>query len=269
MKKFIFIFTLFCMLMQVSVYAEELTQADIDRLNEEKRIAALAEIERVQEAAKIKAENEMAAAQATAMAHAENVQKQIDAYEDWVDEQEELAYGDSDNADEDENTLTALDVSEDNVEEAALVEDSAIAEVVVDEVLAQETDVIVVEPSEAKQTVDTVASNNTFGILDDDYNNLCRIVEAEGLNSGLVGKVMIANVILNRVKSPLFDNTITSVIKAPGQFSPARTGRMYKVIVTPETIDAVNRALSGENPAGSALYFKSTKRGNTFLGRKA
>lgn len=267
MKKILLVLVFLCAIMHTSVYAGELTQADIDKLNEEKRIAAQAEIERVQNAAREKAENEMAAAQATAAAHAEDVQRRIEAYEEWVDEQEELVYGEamaveSDSIVDEYVTNASEEAAfDEEVDLDNIIDDNAIAEVVLDAQVSDATnvtDAVVVE-----------SDINEYGVSSADYDNLCKIVEAEGANSGLDGKQMIANVILNRVNSPEFDNTITGVIKAYGQFGPAMSGKMHKVFVTNETIEAVNRALSGENKAGAALYFQSAKRGSKFLGKTA
>lgn len=68
-------------------------------------------------------------------------------------------------------------------------------------------------------------------------------VEAEAGNQGLVGKQMVAAVILNRVDSPRFPNTITEVITAPHQFTVYGNGMMANTVPSEETYEAVRLEL--------------------------
>ena len=89
----------------------------------------------------------------------------------------------------------------------------------------------------------------------EDYNNLLRIVEAEVGDNDVYGRTIVANVVLNRVRSSHFENTITEVIFSKGQFSPIRDKRFFKVKVSEATIKGVNNALMGEDYSRGALYF--------------
>ena len=92
-----------------------------------------------------------------------------------------------------------------------------------------------------------------------EYNTLLRIVEAEATGEDLKGKMLIANVIMNRVNDDRFPNTIEEVvwqqIGGSAQFQPTIDGRIYSVEVTEETIEAVDRVLAGEDYSQGALYF--------------
>ncbi len=102
---------------------------------------------------------------------------------------------------------------------------------------------------------------------EEDYSNLLRIVEAEASGEDETGKLLVANVVLNRVKDEDFPDTITEVIfqknKGVTQFSPVSNGRFWKVEISEETISAVNRALSGEDVSQGALYFAARKYADT------
>lgn len=89
----------------------------------------------------------------------------------------------------------------------------------------------------------------------EDYNNLLRIVEAEVGDNDVYGRTVVANVVINRVRSSHFENTITEVIFSKGQFSPIRDKRFFKVKVSEATIKGVNDALMGEDYSMGALYF--------------
>lgn len=92
-----------------------------------------------------------------------------------------------------------------------------------------------------------------------EYNTLLRIVEAEATGEDITGKMLIANVIMNRVNDERFPNTIEEVVwqqvGGAAQFQPTIDGRIYSVEVTDETIEAVDRVLAGEDYSQGALYF--------------
>ena len=96
-------------------------------------------------------------------------------------------------------------------------------------------------------------------ITNEDYENLLRIVEAEAGGEDRKGKILVANVILNRVADEQFPDSVTEVIfqQQDGvcQFSPIRDGRFYSVKVSKETVEAVDAALYGEDMSDGALYF--------------
>ncbi len=86
-----------------------------------------------------------------------------------------------------------------------------------------------------------------------------RIVEAEATGEDVYGRMLVANVVINRVNSRYFPNTVKAVvfekIGDSVQFSPIKDGRYYTVPVTAETKEAVSRVLSGEDYSRGALYF--------------
>lgn len=120
----------------------------------------------------------------------------------------------------------------------------------------------VVDNSASQQRVVTVSMMERDFVIDitnEDYENLLRIVEAEAGGEDRKGKILVANVILNRVMDEQFPDTITEVIfqqeEGVCQFSPIRDGRFYSVEVSDETVEAVNAALYGEDCSDGALYF--------------
>lgn len=100
---------------------------------------------------------------------------------------------------------------------------------------------------------------NMKSFTDEDYNNLVRIVEAEVGDNDIYGKQIVANVILNRVMSSKFPDTVTEVIFQKNQFTPTFDGRYYKVKIADSTIQAVELALNGEDNSRGALYFMDRK----------
>ena len=93
-----------------------------------------------------------------------------------------------------------------------------------------------------------------------EYEILCRIVQAEAGGEDTLGKQMVADVIINRVKNSRFPNSVEGVVFQGTQFSPILDGRYYTVCVTQETKAAVSDALIGEDTTDGALYFVNAKK---------
>lgn len=106
-----------------------------------------------------------------------------------------------------------------------------------------------------------------YELSDDDLGTLLRIVEAEAGNEDEDGKLLVANVVLNRVNSEKFPGTVSEVVfqreKGVSQFSPVSNGSFYRVEISDETITAVGRALMGEDISQGALYFAARKYANS------
>ena len=86
---------------------------------------------------------------------------------------------------------------------------------------------------------------------------LSRIIYAESGGESITGQIAVGNVILNRVKSSQFPDTVEGVIfdrKDAVQFEPVGNGRVYQT-PSAQSVEAAKRALDGENVIGSALYF--------------
>lgn len=92
-----------------------------------------------------------------------------------------------------------------------------------------------------------------------DYEVMQRIVEAEATGLDEKSKILVANVLLNRVRSSEFPNTIEEVVfqevNGVVQFQPISDGRYDIVEVKDDTVDAVNKALLGVDYSQGALYF--------------
>lgn len=101
----------------------------------------------------------------------------------------------------------------------------------------------------------TAASAEAHSLTQQDYQVLLKIVEAEAGVCDDKGKILVANVILNRVKSDEFPDSVTDVVYQPSQFSPVSNGSINSCKVTSETRECVNRALKGEDYSQGALFF--------------
>ena len=90
-----------------------------------------------------------------------------------------------------------------------------------------------------------------------DYYWLARIIHAESGGEALEGQIAVGNVVLNRVSSEDFPDSVPAVIfddENGVQFEPVSNGSVTKE-PTELSREAARRALAGENTAGDALYF--------------
>lgn len=114
--------------------------------------------------------------------------------------------------------------------------------------------------------IDVSERSNLIEISNEDYDSLLKIVEAEAGGEDEKGKMLVANVVLNRVSSDKFPDTVTEVVyqksKGKAQFSPVGSGRIERVKISEETKKAVDRVLEGEDYSEGALYFAARKYAN-------
>lgn len=83
---------------------------------------------------------------------------------------------------------------------------------------------------------------------------LAQITEAEAKGEPYIGKVAVAEVVLNRVKSPDFPNNVSDVVFQENQFEPVRNGTIANT-PSEESFRAAYEALNGSNYAQGALFF--------------
>ena len=92
---------------------------------------------------------------------------------------------------------------------------------------------------------------------EDELYWMSRIISAESQGEPLLGKLAVGTVVLNRMASDEFPNTIYGVIfdrKWGIQFQPVANGTIYKE-PTAESVLAAKLVLDGARAAGDSLYF--------------
>lgn len=87
-----------------------------------------------------------------------------------------------------------------------------------------------------------------------EYELLARVAQSEAGDECMDSQIGVINVVLNRVASSQFPNTIHGVIYQKYQFSVVANGSIDKP-AEPMNYEAVDRALSGENTVDSCLFF--------------
>lgn len=124
-----------------------------------------------------------------------------------------------------------------------------------------EAERIAKEQAEAEQAAAEQEAMQTaaFAASADEQALLAAIIFCEAGNQPYEGQVAVGAVIMNRVRSGVYPNSISEVIYQPGQFGPAMSGWLDSVLAgagyTDTAWQAAADALSGSNPIGECLYF--------------
>ena len=88
---------------------------------------------------------------------------------------------------------------------------------------------------------------------------LASLIFCEAGNQPYEGQVAVGAVVMNRIKSSSYPDTMEEVIYQSGQFSPAMSGWLDRVRAnqgyTEAALQAAEDALAGSNPIGDCLYF--------------
>ena len=102
-----------------------------------------------------------------------------------------------------------------------------------------------------------VTTGRAIPYTEEDLYWLSRVISAESQGESLYGQIAVGNVVLNRVASPEFPNTIKSVVfdtKNAIQFEPTANGTIY-LEPTEKSILAAQLVLHGANSVDNCMYF--------------
>lgn len=118
------------------------------------------------------------------------------------------------------------------------------------------------EPEKKPASDNNTSSNKgpSVSASKSELDMLAAIIQCEAEGESYKGKVAVGAVVLNRVRSSKFPNTIAGVIKQKGQFSPVASGRFARVLskgANEECYRAAKDALNGSNPIGKCLFFNT------------
>ncbi len=99
-----------------------------------------------------------------------------------------------------------------------------------------------------------------FTVDEDTMMLLAALIHCEAQGESYEGQVAVGAVVMNRVRSKAYPNSIRGVIYAPGQFTPAMTGKLDQVLssgnVKESCIKAAKEVLSGYSNVADRLYFR-------------
>ena len=105
-----------------------------------------------------------------------------------------------------------------------------------------------------KNTLKALGLTSYAGYSSSDIYLLAKCIHAEARGEPYVGQVAVAAVILNRVKSPEFPNTISGVIYQPWAFTAVHDGQI-NLEPNDTAYKAAKDALNGWDPSYGCLYY--------------
>lgn len=102
----------------------------------------------------------------------------------------------------------------------------------------------------------------------DEVTLLAAIIQCEAGSECYEGQLAVGAVVMNRVRSGSYPNSIYEVVFQSGQFTPAGNGKVDAVIssgVNSSCVQAAQEALAGMDNTGGALYFRQVRSGHAGL----
>lgn len=128
-----------------------------------------------------------------------------------------------------------------------------------DRIAAEEAQRVAEEAAQAEAMQAAESQSAPVSASAGELELLASIIFCEAGNQPYEGQVAVGAVIMNRVNSGVYPNSISEVIYQSGQFGPAMTGWLDTVIgsggYTDTAMQAAADALAGSNPVGDCLYF--------------
>ncbi len=111
----------------------------------------------------------------------------------------------------------------------------------------------------------TSTQKESYGASTDEVTLLAAIVEKEAGGSGYQGMLAVASVVMNRVRSSSYPDSIAGVIDQKGQFTGGIAGLSRIISRGPSSaaIRAAEAALAGEDIVGGMVSFRSTSTGHS------
>lgn len=96
---------------------------------------------------------------------------------------------------------------------------------------------------------------DVISYTDEEFDMLCYVLQGEVGNCSEESKIAVANVIINRVKSPAFPDSIEGVLTQANQFTAINGYYNRTNPPSDNTIECARRALGGEDNSNGAIYY--------------
>lgn len=117
-------------------------------------------------------------------------------------------------------------------------------------------------------TGDSQISHHAVGLSDYELMMLATIIYCEAGNQGWEGQIAVGYVIMNRIRSGLYPNSLEAVLRQSRQFEPVGSGRFDLVlkaeqdpdirnIVTESCWNAARTVVNGSSNVGDSLFFRT------------
>ncbi len=142
------------------------------------------------------------------------------------------------------------------------------AQALEEQIKSQEADIKALEAKLAEEMrLSKLAKNSTWRNIsevtfaDGDRNLLANLIYCEAGSEPYEGKVAVGAVVINRVLSSVYPDTVVGVIYQNKQFSPVASGRLALALAdgkaTSDCFRAADEAMKGYSNVGNCVYFRT------------
>ena len=160
---------------------------------------------------------------------------------------------------EDANTHTAVQTISQSIVASAQEMTDASQQVIAENIAKKEEEERIAREKAEQEAREQAEREAREAYVRANQELMASIIYCEAGNQPYEGQVAVGAVIMNRVKSGSYPNSIEEVIYQSGQFGPATTGWLNRVRsskgYSQTALQAAVDALNGSNPIGSCLYF--------------
>lgn len=160
---------------------------------------------------------------------------------------------------ENTNTHTAVQAISQNIVASAQEMTDASQQVIADNIAKKEEEERLAREKAEQEAKEKAEREAREAYVRANQELMASIIYCEAGNQPYEGQVAVGAVIMNRVKSGCYPNSIEEVIYQSGQFGPAATGWLNRVRsskgYSQTALQAAVDVLNGSNPIGSCLYF--------------
>ena len=109
--------------------------------------------------------------------------------------------------------------------------------------------------------------NEAYDATSSEIMLMAAVIQCEAGGECYDGQVAVGAVILNRVRSSKYPNSISKVVYAPAQFTPASNGKVDRLLasgtIKQSCIRAAQEAVNGIDPTGGCVSFRQTRSGHS------
>ena len=109
--------------------------------------------------------------------------------------------------------------------------------------------------------------NEAYDATSSEIMLMAAVIQCEAGGECYEGQVAVGAVILNRVRSSKYPNSISKVVYAPAQFTPASNGKVDRLLasgtIRQSCIRAAQEAVNGIDPTGGCVSFRQTRSGHS------
>lgn len=152
--------------------------------------------------------------------------------------------------------------------DAQLADAQAITDALEEQLKTQNAEISELQKQlEEEQRLQQISDSGVWRDLSDvtfeegDRTLLANLIYCEAGNQPYSGQVAVGAVVINRMLSPAFPDTLSGVIYQSWQFEPASTGRLALALSIDQATDAcyqaADAAMSGQSTVGDCLFFRT------------